>query len=197
MIVCGDPAKATMFNFKCNRQYLHLTAMVSLTLLLCACGSNANSKSDTDKTIISSCDLSQKMGTMTLSSSQQTQICAIMVTQLNRHPPVYLLRDVLRLAYLVRETATNDSLDSITLEAMKIIRLRQQQNNDEAIQNTLDIIWKIYQSTQTQVTFDDLDQALTRISTRANIISDEDLEKIGIALWQKKLIAEHMVVTQN
>jgi hypothetical protein len=185
MIVCGDPAKATMFNFKCNRQYLHLTAMVSLTLLLCACGSNANSKSDTDKTIISSCDLSQKMGTMTLSSSQQTQICAIMVTQLNRHPPVYLLRDVLRLAYLVRETATNDSLDSITLEAMKII------------QNTLDIIWKIYQSTQTQVTFDDLDQALTRISTRANIISDEDLEKIGITLWQKKLIAEHMLVTQN
>ncbi len=186
-----------MFNFKFNQQYLNLTALVSLAMLLCACGSNTNSKSDTDKTLISSCDQTQKMGSMSLSASQQTQICAIMVTQLKRHPPVYLLRDVLRLAYLVRETATDDSLDTVTLEAMKIIRLRQQQNNDLAIQNTLDIIWKIYQSTQTQVSFDDLDQALTRISTRANLISDVDLEKIGIALWQKKLVAEHVVVSQN
>jgi hypothetical protein len=165
---------------------------MSLGLLLCACSSNSNSKSDTDKTIITSCDQTQKMGMLTLNSSQQTQVCAIMVTQLDRRPPVYLLRDVLRLAYLVRETGNADSLDTITLEAMKIIRLRRQQNNDEAIQNTLDVIWKIYQSTQTQVTFDDLNQALLRISAKANVISDQDLEKIGIALWQQKLFAEHV-----
>jgi hypothetical protein len=174
-----------MFNLKLNKQYLNVTAMMSLTLLLCACGSN-NSKADTDKTLIASCEQQQRMGAMTLSANQQIQICSIMVSQLDRHPPVYLLRDVLRLAYLVRQTGSDDSLDTITLEAMKIIRLRQQQNNNEAIQNTLDVIWKIYQSTQTQVSFDDLNQALTRIRSKANIISDQDLEKIGIALWQKK-----------
>jgi hypothetical protein len=137
------------------------------------------------------------MGSLTLSTTDQAQICNIMVSELKRLPPVFLLRDLLRLVYLVRETATDDSIDSVTLQTMKMVQLRQQQNNDEAIQHTFDVMWKVYQSTQTQIAFDDLDSAMEHAGAAANSVSDEELEKMGIALWQKKIMSEQKTSPQQ
>jgi hypothetical protein len=175
-----------MMGLNINKFYPLVTAAIFL-ILLSACDENkANAKRDQDKTIITSCNTPQKMGSLTLSATDQTQICNIMVSELKRLPPVFLLRDLLRLVYLVRETATDDSIDSVTLQTMKMVQLRQQQNNDEAIQQTFDVMWKVYQSTQTQIAFDDLDSAMEHAGGSANSVSDEELERIGIALWQKK-----------
>jgi hypothetical protein len=161
---------------------------ITILLLLSGCDSN-NSKTDTDKTLITSCDQQQKMGALTLTAAEQTQVCQIMVTQLQRQPPVYLLRDLLRLVYLVRQTAAPEPVDTIAMQSMKIVQLRQQQKNDEAIQNTFDVIWKIYQSTQTQVNFAALDGMLDK-NSHANLMSDDQLEQMSIEMWQKKLVTE-------
>jgi hypothetical protein len=179
-----------MIGLKINKFYPIIAAAMFL-ILLSGCDENkVNAKKDHDRTIITSCNTPQKMGSLTLNATDQAQVCNIMVSELKRLPPVFLLRDLLRLVYLVRETAADDSIDSVTLQTMKMVQLRQQQNNDEAIQNTFDVMWKVYQSTQTQIAFDDLDTAMEHAGSAANSVSDSDLERIGIALWQKKIMSE-------
>jgi hypothetical protein len=67
---------------------------------------------------------------------------------------------------------------------MQVVQIRKQQNDDAAIQNTFDTIWKIYQSTETKVGFNDLAEALKNSGDKASLISDDQLEVLAINLWQ-------------
>jgi hypothetical protein len=171
-----------------NKKVIYATILLTLAILSiggCDAKDPNNSKKDNDKTIVTSCTQLSRISISNLSLQKQSAICSIMVTTLARKPPVYLLRDLLRLVLLMRETGNNDIEIATARDVMDIVRLRQQQNDDESIQNTFATAWRIYQSTETQVTFDDLATAL-KDTKDANALTDFDLEKMSIALWQQK-----------
>lgn len=166
----------------------HLVVPALMLVLLGGCNpSNSKQvKEEYDKSILQSCKDVRKMGISSLSMNDQAQICNIMVSNLGRNPPVYLLRDLVRLVVLVKDTASDDTVNTIASDAMNVVLLRQQNNNDQGIQDTFDTIWKVYQSTETKITFNDLTAALKKSGEKAKSLSDDQLEKIGISLWQEK-----------
>jgi hypothetical protein len=171
-----------------NTKVFNATLVLALAILSlggCDAKDPNNSKKDNDKTIVTSCTQLSRISVSNISLQKQSAICSVMVTTLARKPPVYLLRDLLRLVLLMRETGSNDVEIATARDAMDIVRLRQQQNDDESIQNTFATAWRIYQSTETNITFDDLAAALKNTKD-ANTLSDYDLEKMSIALWQQK-----------
>lgn len=159
-------------------------ALTVLTMTACSNPKTPN-KHENDKTIITSCNNISRVSVATLTAQEQTDVCGIMVTAIKRSPPAYLLHDFLRLVALVKETAADESANLIAMQAMDIVQTRQQEGNDLAIQNTFDTLWQIYQDTQTQITFDDLNSALKK-SGMAKDVSDSLLEKIGITMWEER-----------
>ena len=162
-------------------------SIVILSLAVAACDSSYSSRADSNSRLpITSCHADEmgKINVNTLSSSQKSTICAIMVSSIRRLPPVYLLKDFERFVSLVKSTASDEDVNSIARQTMNIVRLRQQQNNNEAMQDTFDTIWRIYQNTQTHVTVNDLNQHLRQVP-QVSSMSDESLERFGISLWRR------------
>jgi hypothetical protein len=169
-----------------KKNAIHTVILFSIVCLVVSCGASDpnHPKADKDKAIVSSCLDLKKIGISQLTSTDQTQLCQIMADDLGRNPPVYLLRDLFRLASLVKETASDEPINKIAAQAMQVVQIRKQQNDDAAIQNTFDTIWKIYQSTETKVGFNDLAEALKNSGDKASLISDDQLEVLAINLWQ-------------
>ena len=158
-----------------------------LSLAMTACDSSYNSQTDSNSKLpITSCNADEmgKINVHILSSNQKSTICAIMVSSIHRMPPVYLLKDFERFVSLVKSTASDEDVNSIARQTMNIVRLRQQQNDNDAMQNTFDTLWRIYQNTQTHVTVGDLYQRL-RERPQVAAMSDESLERFGISLWRR------------
>jgi hypothetical protein len=170
-----------------------MLAMLSVT----ACTDNKPNKHPIDKTPVTSCNTLSNVNVASLTPQEQTDVCNIMVADIKRQPPAYLLHDFLVLVSLIKETAADETANLIAIQAMDIIKTRQQENNDMAIQNSFDTIWQVYQNTQTQISLEDLNGMLKK-SGDAKHISDETLTRAGIALWEQKNNAkEQNVIGSN
>ncbi|MDR3478503.1 MAG: hypothetical protein P4M14_10790 [Gammaproteobacteria bacterium] len=162
--------------------------LLFVALAMSGCDSNYKNQSENAKLPITSCSTTEmgKINVSTLDPQQKTDICNIMVSSIHRLPPVYVLKDFERFVSLVKSTASDDSANSIATQAMIVVKMRRQQNNDDAMQNTFDTLWRIYQNTQTHVTIKDVNAGLRRSGLVASEMSDETLEQFGISLWRNQ-----------
>lgn len=162
--------------------------LLFVTLALAGCYSNDKNQAENSTVPITSCRPPEmmKLSISTLSIEQKSDLCVIMVSSIHRLPPMYLLKDFERFVSLVKSTAADDNVKAIATQTMNIVQARQQENNDAAMQNTFDTIWRIYQNTQTNVTVNDLAQALKRSGTSAATLSDAALEQYGVSLWRQR-----------
>jgi hypothetical protein len=169
--------------------------LLFVTFALAACDSNYKNQSENSKLPITSCSATEmdKINISTLEPQQKTDICNIMVSTIHRLPPVYVLKDFERFVSLVKSTASDDSVNSIATQAMMVVKTRRQQNDNDAMQNTFDTLWRIYENTQTHVTIRDVNTALKRSGVVATNMSDETLEQFGISLWRNHNAAKNSV----
>jgi hypothetical protein len=183
-----------MENFK--NKIIFFPVMLCL-LGVTACEDKKPNKHELNKAPVTSCN---KLGTVAVASltpQEQTDICNTMMTDIKREPPAYLLHDFMVMVALFKETAATQDANLIAIQAMQIIKTRQQENNDMAMQNTFDTLWQVYQNTQTQITLEDLNTMLQK-SGDPTKISDDTLTRAGIALWEQRNHAkEQEVISTN
>lgn len=181
------------------KDYKMVIVVVCLAIFLvglsqCGDGDSSNNNDnnsvnyDHDKRPIKSCDLDemQVIGISTLDWQVESDICNTMVSSLGRNPPVYLLRELFYVSSLVKMKDSNVAPNDTAYQAMNIVEARGQDNNNKAIYNTLNAIWKVYEGTLYHVSFKDIDIYLRNYDGDPTSLSDDDLYAIGAEIWEEK-----------
>lgn len=141
--------------------------MLALTLLLSACdgevGETDQQKAARDKAADSNqapatCDWktmeAQRLNLVAW--VDEADICNTMQASLGRAPSVALVRMLSKVVFIFQVAGSKDSAKEIAYQAMNIVEVRAQRENDAKISDTFETITKIFNGSQGHVTPKDM-----------------------------------------
>jgi uncharacterized protein (UPF0262 family) len=173
-----------------KKLYIYLCLIFIFSTVIVGCDSDPDNTAQDNNTMpIKSCDFDSiaDIGILTLNWEDESKICNIMVSKLNRNPPINLLRSLFKLVSLMN---TNNLKNGVVVEkevdiarhVLSIVRLRRQTQNNEAIQSTFSTIYRISIVTKGEITALDLED----IIKNDPVLSDDGLANLAFMLWETR-----------
>ena len=114
-----------------------------------------------------------------------SKICKEVEASLLKLPSKTFFRGICTLVALMKVRDTKESYENIAYQIMNVIEIREQ-NDEEAMLETLDTLWTIFNGSNGRVTPKDMNIALRKLKYPAKKMSRRDMFKLGAMIHENK-----------
>lgn len=175
-----------------NKRKLLTVSLMCLTLL--GCGESAEEVAaketvkNNDSSIIASCSYESVslVSISTVSNSDTAAICEKMARRIGSNPSIRALRSLSTAISAMSMKSKVDDIADMAYQYMRIVESRGQLNNDTAMINTFNIVFKINNGMEGRVSPKDLNILLSNLGDDAKKLSDEGVMYLAASLSVKK-----------
>lgn len=135
-----------------------------------------------------SCDYNKMdaQGIKHLSWGDAEMVCRTMAASLGRQPTIALLDTMSKLLFVLRVAGLKDEYKDVAYQVMNIVEARNQVNDNGAIDNTMNVIVKIFNGSQGHVTPKDMNIAIRHFGKKAEKFTDERMYFIAAVIQEAK-----------
>jgi hypothetical protein len=170
-------------------------ALIGMVFIFTGCGESleqeeAKSRAlDNNTTTVASCSTDGvfRVRILMLSTTDMSAVCEEMARIMGRNPSVRTLRMLSNTVSAMKIKGDTNGFAVNAYQFMRIVESRGQLNDDSAMMNTFDVVFKIFSGTAGRVTPKDLNILLRTSGPIAKTLSDDGLINIAAMLSSRKI----------
>jgi hypothetical protein len=164
--------------------------IIAALAVLSACDSSSNDAAATPKhTTLTACDADEMdvLGVDTISHEDAATVCQTIQNSIGHVPSVRIAKELATALSAMQMKGDRTSVGDQAYQYMNIVEARGQTDKDDAMYDTFNVVFKIYNGSTGHVTPRDVSMALRAIAPeQAQKISDDGLYSLSAVIQEEK-----------
>lgn len=165
-------------------------AIIASLALLSACDSSSNDAAATPKrTALTACDADQMdvLGVDTVSYVDAANVCQTIQNSIGHVPSIKIAKELATAMSAMQMKGDKTPIGDQAYQYMNIVEARDQTDSDDAMYDTFNVVFKIYNGSGGHVTPRDVNVALRAMAPeQAQKMNDDGLYALGALIQEEK-----------